>query len=94
MVNPDFKDLIQKDESFAVNQIIGNMEKVYIMNSDNEKKETTLWHYTVTDEEKKIKGFRPKMFEKTLPLLNQRPKLGPDDREKLIERFDGWIIMS
>jgi len=93
-VNPDFKEIVNKDESFAFNSIEDNLEKVYMMNLDHEKKETMLWYYSVTEEDKKVKGFRPKLFEKSVPLLSNRPKLGREDRARLIERFDGWIIMS
>lgn len=94
VVNPDHKELVNKDESFAFNVLNKELEKVYMMKMDYEVKDTTLWHYVVTNEEKKIEGFRPNVFEKTLPLLGVRPNFSLPDRQRLIDRFDGWIIMS
>jgi len=94
IVNPDYKKIVNKDESFAFNSLENNLEKVYMINLDYEKKETLLWHYSITDEDKKVKGFRPNLFEKTIPLLPSRPKLGREHRDRLIERFNSWIIMS
>ena len=94
IVNPDYKGLANKDESFAFNLIRKDLEKVYMIKLDYEISDTTLWYYTVTDEEKKIENFRPNLFEKNLPLLNVRPKFELSDRQKLIERFDNWILMS
>ncbi len=86
-VNPDHKELSNKDESFAFNLIRNDLEKVYMIKLDYEVKDTTLWYYTVTDAEKLKENFRPNLFEKTLPLLGVRPKFDLVDRQKLIEQL-------
>ncbi len=94
VVNPDHIELANKDESFAFNLLHNELEKVYMMKLDYELKDTTLWYYTVTEEQKKIENFRPNLFEKTLPMLGVRPNFSLSDRQRLIERFDNWILMS
>jgi hypothetical protein len=70
------------------------LEKVYLVNLDHENSHTQLWHYSVTDEQKKQEHFKPNVFDKKMPLLTVRPKLDLEEREKLITRFDNWILMS
>lgn len=94
LLEKDNQDLIQKHESYSFKTRIKNNERVYMLDLDWEKKETSLWFYSVTEEEKKIKGFKPNIFEKKMPLLKNRPKVDLENRQRLLDRFDGWIIMS
>ena len=79
--------------TFKAMQPNGN-EKVYILNIDNETKATILRYYVATPEEMKDKDFEPKVLKLDLPQLGTRPNFNLEDRQKLIDRFDGWIIMS
>lgn len=94
VTNPEQQELINKDESFSVKHRTEALERVYMLNLDYERKETTLWHYSATEEDRKKDNFKPKLFEKQMPLLKNPPKVGLEDREKLLDRFDSWIIMS
>jgi hypothetical protein len=69
-------------------------EKVYILNLDYENNKTLFRYYTFTMEENKDIGFEPEYFEKDLPLLSVRPNFKIEDRTKLIDRMNGWILMS
>jgi len=89
------ESLINNDESFSFKQLNSNdIERVYMLNLNYDLKETKLWHYAVSPEERVQEGFSPKLFSKTLPILNQRPDFSIDHRESLLSRFDSWIIMS
>lgn len=94
ITNISHKEIINKDESFSFKNINKDVEKVYMLNLDYEANQTTLWHYTVSEEEKRLISFEPKVFSKEMPLLKKRPKLSMEDRQNLIDRFDAWIIMS
>lgn len=93
-INPDHANIINKDEAFSFKYKTKELDRVYMLNLDYESQDTVLWHYTATPEERKQPGFKPNLFEKHLPLLKVRPKLELEEREKLMDRFDGWIIMS
>lgn len=86
--------LINKDESFAFSTVAEDLTKVYMMTLDYEQNHTMLYHYGVTEAQKIEKNFRPNIFEKQIPMINPKPKFGLEDRWKLIERFDNWILMS
>ncbi len=91
---PEHKDMINKDECWSFIDKSEDSEKVYMINLENELKQTEVWYYQATYEEMKVKGFKPKLFQKTLPLLKSRPDLSPEGLKKLVDRFDAWIIMS
>lgn len=91
---PETKGLVSHDESLCFKILGKDNERVYMLNLNYDKKETKIWHYSVPETERNTKGFQPKLFSKTLPLLTNRPDFGFDAREKLIDRFDSWIIMS
>lgn len=95
VTNPEHAAIINKDEAFCLHDKKSTVERVYMFNLDHVDGETTIYHYSVSDEEKNTKGFTPKLFQKELPLLKNRPKVRtPEDQAKFIERFDSWIIMS
>lgn len=94
VTNPDSIDIVNKEESYAIKTRNDKVEKVYLINLDNEQKTTTLWHYSVTEEQRKIKDWEPKLFKTEMPLLPSRPDVSEENREKLVNRFDSWIIMS
>ncbi len=94
MLTDEHQDILTKDECFSLKANSKECEKVYIVNLDHIDKETTLWYYTVSSEQKETLGFKPNLFEKKLPLLKSLPKLTGENRDKFIERLDGWIIMS
>lgn len=96
VMQEDQKDLINRDESFIFKNVNGDkIEKVYALSLDYENKHTKLWYYSVTEEQSKMDDFEPNIFEKEdLPLLRVRPDFSLENRDKLISKFDGWILMS
>lgn len=97
VVNGDFKDIVNKHETYSFKKKNNDLEKIYILDLDWEKNKTSLWFYTVTDAQAADKNFKAEDindFHKELPLLKKRPKVGPGDQEKLIDRLESWIIMS
>lgn len=93
-IDHDNESIVHKNECFSFKSTNKDIEKIYMLDLDWNKKETTLWHYSVSLEQKKTPSFRPNIFEKKMPLLSTRPKVGIEDRAKLLSRFDNWIIMS
>jgi len=85
-------EIINKDEYYVVKNKIGDLEKVYLIVLDNEEKKTIFHHYAVTDAEAAQENFEPKLLEREMPLLNTR--INFEDREKLINRLESWIIFS
>jgi hypothetical protein len=84
--------IINRDEYYVVKNKTGNLEKVYVIVLDNEEKKTVFHHYTVTDEEASKEDFEPKLLEREMPLLNNR--INFEDKERLFNRLDSWVIMS
>jgi hypothetical protein len=87
-------DLLMKHEAYSFKDIKNENERVYMVNLDYEKKQTTLWHYATTTEEREKEDFKPNLFSKEMPLLKTRIKAGIDDRERLIDRLNSWILVS
>lgn len=71
-----------------------NSEKVYILNLDYENNKSLFRYYTFTLDESVDPTFEPEYFEKDLPLFPVRPNFKLEDRAKLIDRMNGWILMS
>jgi hypothetical protein len=97
VVDNERKDIINKHETYSFKKKNNDVEKVYILDLDWEKVKTSLWFYTVTDAQAADKNFKAEDINdlhRELPLLKKRPKVGPGDREKLIDRLETWIIMS
>jgi len=84
--------IINRDEYYVVKNKTGDLEKVYLIVLDNEEKKTVFHHYTVTDVEAAQENFEPKLLEREMPLLNTR--INFEDKEKLINRLESWVIMS
>jgi len=81
-------------EDFSFKSFSDDLQKVYILSLQYELNKTQLWFYTVTDAQSKESGFKPVIFDKEMPLLNNRPDFDLDNRDKLIDRFDSWILLS
>jgi len=81
-------------ESYSFKEIKNEHEKVYMINLNYEKNLTTLWHWSATLEERSQPDFKPKLFQKDMPLLKTRIKAGIQDRERTIDRLNSWILMS
>lgn len=88
------KPIIVKNETFTFSKASKEVNHYYALNMDYTVKESTIWYYSISDEQRNIPNFKPNKFEKILPLLNTRPKFDSENREKLISRFDSWILVS
>lgn len=85
---------INRAEYFVLKNRIDDLEKVYTLILNNEESKTVLMYYSVTDEQALNDDFEANIFEKEMPILKNRPSFDQADKEKLIERLDGWIILS
>ncbi len=93
-INPDYDNLVNHDELFSFSREINDIEKVYMLNLNNHNNKTVFMHYSVNDEQKKDKDYAPNVFEKEIPNLIVRPNFSISNRDRLLDRFDSWIIMS
>lgn len=91
---PEQEKFTNQEESFAFISHHDELEKVYILSLKSVEDMTKLWHYTATREQKANENFEPKLFDKEMPLLTVRPKFDLENRERLIDRFDSWILIS
>lgn len=87
-------DIANRDEYFVIKNKVEDLEKIYIVILDNEEKKTTFQHYSVTDQQSLIENFAPNLFEKEMPLLNNRLNFEETNKEKLLNRLDSWVLMS
>lgn len=96
VVNPDHKELLNRDESFVFKKMDSEkVEKVYLLNMDAETSITKFYYYTTTETQRNTESFEPNIFEKTdLPFLKTRPDFTVQNRERLLDRFDTWILLS
>jgi hypothetical protein len=86
--------LINNDEALAFIKSSNGSERVYMLQFNNSNSKTIFTHYSVTQEQMKDKDYEPNVFEKEIADLTVRPNFSLDNREKLLGRFDSWIIMS
>lgn len=88
-------DLVSQEESFAFKKSLEpDLERVYLLSLKHGEDSTELWFYETNAAQRADDNFEPKLFEKKMPLLKVRPKLSPKSRDKLLSRFDSWILMS
>lgn len=93
-VNPDENKLVNGDEIFSFKKPGEIEEKVYTLQLNYAEDKTDFMFYSVTEEQRAQKSFEPKLFDKTIPMLGTRPDFAPEHREKLLDRFDSWILVS
>lgn len=94
--NEEYKDLVNRDESFTFKKMMLNgQEKVYLLNLDSENQKTKFYYYTTTFEQRQDPDFEPKCFEKDdMPLMKTRLDLKIEHRDKLLSKLDTWILFS
>jgi hypothetical protein len=88
-----YTNLTNKNEAFSIIQKIEENNKVYMVNIDYHHSNTTLWHYSFTKSDESKEDFVPKTFEKKIEHLPKRP-FNFKDQNKLIKKFDSWILVS
>lgn len=87
------RQIINSDENFCVNKMTElETEKIYFFSLDYTENKSTLMHYSVSKNNREDSNFSPNIYEKILPMLNVRPNF--EDKDKLIDKFENWIIMS
>lgn len=91
-IDPDHESLINQKEVFSFSRIVEGTEKVYMLHLNSNK--TVFMHYSVSEEQKKDKDYSPNVFEKEVPHLTNRPNFSINNRDRLLDRFDSWIIVS
>jgi hypothetical protein len=70
------------------------LEKTYVLCLDHGQNKTHFWHFCLSPEEKKNPNFEPNTIDREMPLMNTRPKFEIEPKEKIIERFESWVLMS
>jgi len=93
-VNPDEDKLVNGDEIFSFKKPLEKEEKVYTLQLNYAEDKTNFMFYSVGEDQRSDKKFEPKIFDKTVPMLGHRPDFAPEHREKLLDRFDSWILIS
>lgn len=92
---PDgLKDSAIKTETVTIHKACEGLEKTYILSMDFTTEKTKFYYFKITDEDKKEKKIRPKVLEKEFDLLIKRPDFGLDARDKLINKFESWVLLS
>lgn len=79
--------------AFRVDTLSGG-EKMYLLNIDHEANNMTMQYYNVSEKEKYDTEFEPNFLQLKLPIPKVRPNFDLTQRERLISRFDSWILMS
>lgn len=86
---------VNRDENFIIQDRNSGNLKAYFLSLNYEYEKTLFWHYSATPEEEAQEDFTPlNPFEAEMPLLNKTPDVSSEGREKLLDRFNSWIIMS
>lgn len=85
--------VINKNESFRFSELKSGTEYIYMLSLDYEESKIKFWHYTV-NEEQKASGSGVKLFEKELPLMNERPDFSIENRSVLLNKFYNWVLLS
>jgi len=93
-INPDHELLINYKEILSFSKEVNDVEKVYMLNLNNHDNKTVFMHYSVNEEQKKDKDYTPNVFEKEISDLIARPNFSTVNRERLLSRFDSWVILS
>jgi hypothetical protein len=89
----DDKELINKDESFCIRSIEGDVEKIYALNMDYEDNTMDLNHFSVRNDFIKDQS-KKKIFTQRLPLINYRFNFSKENRASLINKLNSWIKFS
>lgn len=93
-INPDHDSLINNEEILSFSQSNNDIEKIYMLNLNSYDNKTVFMHYSVNEEQKKDEKYIPNVFEKEMPSLTVRPNFSISNRDKLLARFDSWIVVS
>lgn len=80
------------EELFCIPQKEENINKAFILNLDYQGKKSKIWHYKYSGKNKITEDV--KILEIELPLITNRLNFLPEARQKLIEKFNYWILMS
>lgn len=80
------------NEHFVVKKVLSDRESIYFISMIYLEDKTCMKYYHVLNKDLNNESFYPNIFEKDLPLLPN--KLPFDDRDKLIDKLDSWILMS
>lgn len=92
-INPDDSNLVNNEEVLSFSRNVDGVEKVYMLNLNGHDNKTIFMHYSVEDGQEDP-SYSPNVFEKEIPNLVNRPNFSLPNRDRLLDRFDSWIIMS
>lgn len=93
-IDPDHNNLVNQEEVLSFSRKIEDLEKVYILVLSSSDKKTVFMHYSVNKDQKNDVTYNPPLFEKEMPSLVNRPNFSLSNRDRLLDRFDSWLILS
>lgn len=93
-IDPDHSDLVNQEEVLSFSKKIEEIEKVYVLVLNSSDNKTVFMYYSVNEEQSKDANYSPSLFEKEMPMLTNRPNFSISNRERLLDRFDSWLILS
>jgi hypothetical protein len=87
-------DIINAREVFSVSYKDDEKEKIFNLSISYIQKSTTLWYYTVNDDQRKEKLYKPSIFEKRFSNMILRPDFSVENRDKLFTKLNSLVIFS
>lgn len=91
-INPDEASLVNQEEVLSFSKNINGIEKVYTLNLNDKK--NVFMYYTVNEEQQQNVDYAPNIFKKDIPNLTNRPNFSLSNRDRLLDRFDSWVVLS
>lgn len=93
-INPDHEKLINHEEALSFSRTVDDVEKIYMLNLNNHENKTIFMHYSLNEDQKNDANYAPNVFEKEMPPLTNRPNFASENRDRLLDRFDSWILFD
>lgn len=92
IVNLDEENIVNTEEVFSVNYDTNTETKAYCVSLNYSTNKSKFWYCRYSIET--LNKDNVKIFELEMPLIKNIPSFLPEDREKLVEKFNYWILMS
>lgn len=92
IVNLDEENYENLEQTYSVKYDTESETKAYLLSLDYKENKSKLWYCRYPIES--FKKDNAKTFEIEMPLIKNVPNFLPEHRDKLIEKFQSWILMS
>jgi hypothetical protein len=86
--------IINRNEAFSISNTQNDIERFFSLAIDYLENKTTFYHYTL---DKNLAGPLTgdvSLFEKTFNNLIVRPDFSIENRDKLLSKFNNWLMLS